>query len=181
MSTIFIIHGVGGNPEENWFPWLKAELEKRGNRVIVPQFPTPEGQTLENWLTTLKTYEAELSSETIFVGHSLGGCFVLNLLELYPAKAAFLVAPVFGKVENIFAPTMKSFYEYNFNWELLKNNCHHFEIFHSENDPYLKLEETEKLAKALDTPLTLIPGAGHFNAKAGYTTFEQLLERIRAI
>lgn len=57
METAFIIHGVGGHPEENWFPWLKKELEKIGYRVFVPKFPTPEGQTLTNWLKTFEPYE----------------------------------------------------------------------------------------------------------------------------
>jgi len=28
--NFFIFHGIYGNPEENWFPWLKKELEKKG-------------------------------------------------------------------------------------------------------------------------------------------------------
>lgn len=72
MSNIFIIHGVDGTPEANWFPWLKTELEKHGHRVIVPQFPTPEGQTLENWLAVLKNYEEFITPDSIFTGHSLG-------------------------------------------------------------------------------------------------------------
>ena len=49
MNTIFLIHGAYGNPNENWFPWLKKQLENKRNKVIIPTFPTPEGQTLENW------------------------------------------------------------------------------------------------------------------------------------
>jgi len=40
MANIFIIHGAYGNPDENWIPWLKTELEKLGNRVFVPKFPS---------------------------------------------------------------------------------------------------------------------------------------------
>jgi len=178
MSTIFIIHGVGGNPEENWFPWLKAELEKLGNKVIVPQFPTPEGQTLGNWLATLKNYEADLTPESILIGHSLGGCFILNLLERYPARAAFLVAPVFGILGNAFDEGMKTFAQREFNWPTILANCSHFEIFHSDNDPYVPLTKAEDLSKHLNTPVTLVPGGGHLNQSAGYTKFRELLERI---
>ena len=45
-SDIFIFHGTGGYPKENWFPWLKQQLEIKGFNVTVPQFPTPEGQSV---------------------------------------------------------------------------------------------------------------------------------------
>jgi len=31
MKRVFIIHGWGGNPEEGWLPWLKKELEAKGD------------------------------------------------------------------------------------------------------------------------------------------------------
>ncbi len=33
--TAFIIHGSYGNPEENWIPWLKRELQQYNFDVIV--------------------------------------------------------------------------------------------------------------------------------------------------
>jgi len=49
MKKILLIYGAGGNPQENWFPWLKEELKKEGHAVMIPQFPnTPEAQTVEN-------------------------------------------------------------------------------------------------------------------------------------
>ena len=63
--NVFIIHGIYGNPNENWFPWLKTELEKKGHEAIAPKFPTPIGQSLESWLKIFKKYEEKISSETI--------------------------------------------------------------------------------------------------------------------
>ena len=58
----YIIHGAYGDPEENWFPWLKTKLEGLGHQVFVPKFPTPENQTLNNWFNVFNKY----SSLTLF-------------------------------------------------------------------------------------------------------------------
>jgi predicted alpha/beta hydrolase family esterase len=50
--------------------------EKEGNKVIVPTFPTPENQTLENRMKVFKPYLKEINENTIFVGHSLGPAFI---------------------------------------------------------------------------------------------------------
>ena len=65
MANIFIIHGSFGHPDENWIPWLKAELEKLGNRVFVPQFPTHENQTLNNWKNTFNENEKYLNKKLV--------------------------------------------------------------------------------------------------------------------
>jgi len=39
----FIIHGTGGTPEGNWFPWLKEKLESIGVTTYIPRFPINEG------------------------------------------------------------------------------------------------------------------------------------------
>jgi len=181
MSTIFIIHGAGGHPEENWFPWLKKELEAINpeNKVIVPQFPTPENQTLDNWLKTFDQYENQIDKNTIFIGHSLGVPFILNLLEKHQVKAAFLVAGFTGKAGNKFDDSMKTFAQKPFDWQKITTNCKKFTIFHSDNDPYIKLEKAEELDGLLKTKVTIVKGAGHFNKSSGYDTFEILLKAVQ--
>ncbi len=181
MSTIFIIHGVGGHPKENWFPWLRQELEQLGKKVIIPQFPTPENQTLSSWLQTFEPYKDLITAETIFIGHSLGVAFILNLLEKYPAKAAILVSGFVGKVGNQFEDSMKTFAERSFDWQEIKNNCKNFLIFHSDNDPYVKLEKAHELADYLGAKVRLVPSGGHFNSDSGYTSFELLLDKIKEL
>lgn len=47
-KRVFIIHGWSGSPEENWFPWLKKELENSGFEVHVPQIPDADNPELIN-------------------------------------------------------------------------------------------------------------------------------------
>lgn len=178
MQNVFIFHGVGGNPHENWFPWLKEELSGRGFNVIVPQFPTPEKQTLENWMKVLEGYREFISKNTILIGHSLGVPFALNIIEKYKVGAAFLVAGFYGKAGNDFDPGMATFAQREFNWSKILANCKKYKVYHSDNDPYIKLEKAQQLAEKLNVKVTLIPGAGHINKSAGYTKFEKLLEDI---
>ncbi|MFA6991897.1 MAG: alpha/beta hydrolase [Candidatus Gracilibacteria bacterium] len=178
MSTFFIIHGVGGTPEENWFPWLKSELEKIGHKVIIPQFPTPENQTLKNWMKIYESYQKDFTEPPILIGHSLGVPFILDILEKYPAKSAYLVSGFVDKADNKFDSGMKTFAQKLFDWPTIKTNCKTFAIFHSDNDPYIKLEKGQEVAKLLDTPLTFIKNAGHFNETSGYTKFPLLLNTI---
>ena len=51
-------------------------------------------------------------------------------------------------------------------------------MYHSDNDPYVSLGNGEKLAEKLGVRLSFVPQAGHFNTKAGYTTFEALRDEV---
>jgi len=183
MRNIFIIHGTAGYPEENWFPWLKQKLEGLGCNVIVPQFPTPQNQTPESWFKVFLKYKKHLTSDTIIIGHSLGGTFLLRFLEnsTIKIKAAFFVAVPIGikPIKNY--KTDKLFLENAFDWAAIKKNCHKFFVFHSDNDPFVCVGNGEHLSKNLDVKLILVSEAGHFNKVAGYTEFPLLLEKIKKI
>lgn len=182
MTKIFIIHGTGGRPEGNWFPWLKDELEKLGHKVFVPKFPTPENQNLENWLKVFEEYKDYIDENTLFVGHSLGPAFLLNVLEHLdkPVKATFFVAGFTGLLNNPeFDNLNKTFTDKAFDWDKIKTNCKKFYVFNSDNDPYVPLEKGKELAKNLGTDLIIVKNAGHINAEFGYTKFELLLEYVK--
>ena len=179
MAT-FIFHGVSGNPGENWFPWLKAELEKIGERAIVPAFPHADEPKLNEWIAHMKQYDADLNEETILIGHSLGAAFALRLPESMqqPIRSTILVAPVWGIMGNEFDARMTTFTVQPYDWERIHRQCGTFSIFQSDNDPYIEVVKTEQLAKNLATSVTMVPGAGHFNSGAGYTQFPALLKLL---
>ncbi|MCR4328230.1 MAG: alpha/beta fold hydrolase [Patescibacteria group bacterium] len=183
MRTIFIFHGTEGHPQENWFPWLKEKLEATGKcKVFVPQFPSPPAvpAKIAEWFEVLKGYEQYINEDTILIGHSLGGIFALRILEQqkHPVRAAVFVGTFINPVGIYRDDTFGGF---SFDWAEIKANAKDCIVYQSDNDPYVSLANGEELAKNLGVELSFIPNAGHFNAKAGYTKFEALLEKLQGI
>ncbi len=182
MKNAIIIHGTYGNPDENWFPWLKEELEKMGYRVDVPSFPTPDNQSLGSWMNTFGNPKDKLNTDSILIGHSLGAVFILTILESLdsPVKAVFLVSGFLGLLGNKeFDDLNISFATKKFNWEKIKSNFKKIYIYHSDNDPYIPLENAKAISKNLGGKLIVIKDAGHFNSKSGYDRFDRLLADIK--
>lgn len=179
-GTAFIIHGAYGNSQENWFPWLKKMLEEKGVKVYAPDFPTPEGHTLNNWMKFFDNYISALKETSIIIGHSMAPAFILSVLEKidFQIKAAFFVAPFIGKLGLPLDELNMTFTEKDFNWDKIKQNCKRFYIYSSDNDEYVPLEKGKELYDILKTDFNVITNAGHFNKKAGYSTFPRLLEDI---
>ncbi len=184
MRNVIIIHGTGGNPKGNWFPWLKAELKGTGYRVIVPKFPTPRGQSLESWMDVFKEFEQYLDEGAIVVGHSLGAAFLLSIIEKidHPIKGAYFISGFTGLLDNSeFDELNRTFVVKDFDWPKIKRNCKRFCVINSDNDPYVPLQKGMDLAKDLDSELIVLKGAGHINQESGYIRFEFLLEEIKNI
>lgn len=184
-TNVFIFHGTEGYPEENWFPWLKQELEQKDCSVFVPQFPTPPivPAKIAEWFDVLKNYEKSIDENTILIGHSLGGIFTLRILEKLerPVKAAFFVGTPIGVRPIANYDRDNSFSGFDFDWEAIKKKAQHFVVFQSDTDPYVGLENGKELANNLSVELSFVPNAGHFNKKAGYTKFEVLRDKILQI
>lgn len=176
----FIIYGVQGTPQSNWFQWLKKELEELGHQIFIPDFPTPENQTLDNWLKVIEPFSKDFNNrETILIGHSLGALFALNIIEKWTVKATFLVGGFAKLPGNRFDPGMTTFAK-DFNWNKIHQNCQNFYIFHGDNDKYVKIETAEDLAQKTDGELTIIKNGGHLNKSAGFVQFPELLQKIKS-
>ncbi len=186
IMKIAITHGTGGNPSINWFPWLSQELRALGHSVIVPAYPTPERQSLNNWFSTFDEEFGfpNLTKETVLIGHSIGAAFTLRLLQEAnePIKACFLVA---GFTHELGLPEYdvlnQTFIREVFDWPYLRSRAGKVFVYHSENDPYVPLKFGEEISNALGTKLTLIPGGGHLNSETGFTKFPRILDDLKTV
>ncbi len=178
----FIIHGTGGEPDSNWFPWLKEKLEQEGHDVLVPDFPGMEQQSLSSWMEIFDGYRDKVTEDTVFVAHSVGSAFVLNLLEEdVRAEACFFVSGFTGLLGNKFDEPNKTITDRDFDFDAIRENCKYFKLYHAPNDPYVPLEKAESLSDDLNAELELIENGGHLNEQSGYTELPELLEDIRNV
>ncbi len=178
----FIFHCWGGDSRSCWRGWLADKLREKGMEVIAPDFPDTENPSLEKWLATVREHVKEFDEDWILVAHSLGCPTILRLLETFgeeeKVRAAILVA-AFAKDLGI--PEIKNFVAKKFDWEKIKRKCDRFIVINSDNDPFIKLSEGERVANLLRGELIVAHGAGHINEGAGYTKYERLLEIIEKL
>ena len=178
---VFIIHGAYGNPEENWFPWLKNEFIKLGIKTFIPRFPTPEGQELNNWMKVFREYIKKMDKDSILIGHSLGPAFIMSVIETLeqPILAAFFVSGFTGLLGlSDFDEINKTITDKKFNYLKIRKNCKNFFIYNSDNDPYVPINKGLQLAENLKGKFTVIKNGGHINSASGYTEFPILLKDI---
>lgn len=183
MKQALIIHGTDGHPEENWFPWLKLQLENLNYNVVVPQFPVGALQTPENWHIELNKYQNSFDHETIVIGHSFGAGFLLKALEHLekPIKAAVFVSPPVGVKPIKYWELDRPLFKDGFEWDKIKKAAQYHIVFHSEDDPYISIGNGEKVAHQLAVELQKEKVAGHFNVTSGYTKFPRLWETLEPI
>lgn len=74
-----------------------------------------------------------------------------------------------------------SFSGFSFDWKSITKKARHFVVFQSDDDPYVSFGNGEELAKKLNGTLNVVPNAGHFNTKAGYTKFKLLLDKLKPV
>ncbi len=182
---LFLIHGTYGNPQENWFPWLKAQAEKMGISVSAPRFPTPEGQNLSHWQEVFDRESQNIPPENlILICHSIGAAFALRQAENSPAafRALILAAPF---VDPLGLPDFDdlnvSFIAAPFNWAAIRQNADVIACFAGDNDPYVPQSFSKKVADHAGASLALIPQGGHLNKAAGFTQFSDLWDFLSGL
>lgn len=184
MKNVLILHGTDFKRElkqryNNWFPWLKEELEKEGYKVWLPELPEAWHPDLERYWNFLKDFD--FNEETVIVGHSSGAAMVLGILHKLPiekkVKLAISVAG-FCKDEGW---GCEGLFSEKYDWKKIKKQAEKIVLFWSPNDPYINKKQTDCLAEKLDVKPIIKYGQKHFSVGTmgeQYREFPELLELI---
>lgn len=197
-----IFHGAYGNKDGNWFLYLKEELEKLSQEVILMQFPVedwdtvnkagpnfiPKNQNLNNWMHAFENNilpQINKNEKLCFIGHSLGPVFILHIIDKFNLQldSAIFVQPFMRSLKQKeawpFDVVNATFYKTDFDFGKLRNLIQCSYVIYSDNDQFVKPELPLEFAGKLNSPTILIKGAKHINAPK-FTQLPLVLELCKS-
>jgi len=162
----FIFHCWGGDGKSCWSSWLCDYLHNKNIETKSPDFPDTNNPNLTKWLDSIRNINKKFNEkdEWVLVGHSLGCPTILRLLESFgPDEHVKKVILVAGFAKDLGIPEIRNFVDMEFNWKKIKSKCDEFVLISSDNDPFIPLDEGERVAKLLGAKFVVEKNAGHLN------------------
>ncbi len=180
MKWAVILHGTASTSQNNWFPWLKTELEKLGYEVWVPDLPDAEQPNIDTYNKFLLSSGWDFN-DNLIIGHSSGSVAILGLLQALPENVKIDTAILIGTFRgNLDRDDLKDV-DVSYDYKKIKSKAKQFIVIHSDNDPYCPLDGAEWVAGQLGAKVTLIPGQQHFSSHLDpkYVKFPEIVEIIK--
>lgn len=174
MKTAILIHGTCDEEEyfsdlypslsnSHWLPWLQKQLLIKGIFTQTPEMVDAYKPEYKKWKKEFERFD--VNEESILVGHSCGGGFLLRWLTENKRQIdkLILVAPWLDpdRVKTT------DFFEFEIDTEL-KNRIKEIHLFVSEDDD-------EDIHKSVDLILKVLPNIEiHKFKDKGHFTFGQM-------
>jgi len=180
-DNIIILHGCPPSeqmitPKENrWMNWLESKLKEKSYTATAPDIPVSWNPTYSDWKKTFEHFQ--VTKNTLLVGHSCGGAFLVRwLLETKKkVKKLILVAP--AKIPEFENDTRKDLYEF----DLPKDGeyiADEIVIFTSNDFPH-HMKSLEIYKESLKPKLRILENKFHFLYFQMKTNeFPELLDEI---
>ena len=183
QKRVFIVHGLGGSPQNCWFPWLKNELEGRGFFVAALAMPHPEIPMIEEWVPYIANAVGESDENTFFVGHSIGCSAILRYIEGIESPVGGVVCVAgYLRMLSYESPEEerieKPWLETEINFETIKRNIGKIVAIFSDDDPEVDLGNKALFEKNLSARTILEHNKGHFSDDAGVVELPSVLEAV---
>ncbi|MCL5783915.1 MAG: alpha/beta hydrolase [Patescibacteria group bacterium] len=174
MQRALLIHGTCDKEEyfsdnypslsnSHWFPWLQKQLLIKGIFTQTPEMPEAYQPNYESWKKEFERFN--VNEETILVGHSCGGGFLVRWLteNKVQIKKLILVAPWLDPGRR----KTTNFFDFSIDPNI-EDRVEEVHIFVSQDDEQDILESVKIIKEVL-------PAIQEYNFKnMGHFTFEDM-------
>ena len=159
--------------KDDWKKWLREDLGE-GYEVILPIMPNKTNARFEEWKLWMDKIVPFLNDDVIFVGHSMGGSFLVKYLSenKFPKKikAVFLVSAMFDYDDDGYSLQSFSLPE---KLDLQTDKVY---LYHSKDDEVVPFRSmTNFKLKLLNAVTRIFEDRGHMNQE----TFPELATDIK--
>jgi len=196
MRKAILIHGYHKkknvmNPNKrmpsnnHWVPWASKQLMINGIFPIAVEMPEPWNPKFEVWKKELERFD--IDKETILIGHSYGGGFVVRWLSETDKKIdkVILVAPYMGlPAKHIIVdqtPTeLAEFFDFPIDRTMVQKTIRGVTILESTNDDPVIDDSLSLLKRSIDDlHVVTVGNRGHFlDRDMGTDRFPELIEEV---
>jgi len=183
-KRVIIVHRWDGEPDGDWYPWLREELEAKGFKVTVPAMPDTSEPKIDAWVSHLKKIVGQPDEDTYFIGHSIGCQTIMRYLETSNAKIGgmiFVAGWLFLRnlenveVEEIARPWLTT----PINFPRVKERTNKITVFLSSNDPFDCSRENEiDFKETLGARVFMEVNMGHFTGDDGVSKIPVVLKEL---
>ena len=181
MKHVILLHGKGGRPDGDFMQWARAELEKNGYSVEIPELPnTNEPDDIEQ--SEYVKNNCKIDENTILVGHSAGGLAAMRLLESTKAGRLVLVSAPFSAtfLDGKTRPSVAHSIERGYDYEKIRSHVSAVLAVYDEGDPIVPLTDGEKYIELLKGIFIRAKGnEGHFNGEKEPDVLMGIMPTIR--
>lgn len=174
-----LIHGNSGStPDDNWFPYVKAGLEKLGIETRAPQFPDADLARASYWLPFLKN-DLKADKNTIIIGHSSGAIAAMRFAENHKLFGSVIVGAYHTDL-GYDKEKLSGYFDASWNWPKIRSNQNWIIQFASLDDPWIPIAEPRFVRDQLLSEYYEYHDQGHFGGDYNKTTFPEILTVIEA-
>lgn len=187
MKRAILIHGWGGTPDVDCFPWLKKELENKGFEVKVPLMPDTFNPKINAWVTKLSKVVGKPDKDTYFIGHSIGCQAIMRYLESLPKNTkvggVVFLAGWFYLTDETWdeeytTEKAKPWIETPIDFKKVKSHTNKFTDIAGDNDPYVLLSDSDIFKKKLGAKIIIERGKGHVCGESKVVELPSALNEI---
>lgn len=169
-----------GNTEirSNWYMNVKQKLENLGIEVVATNMPDPDLARRSVWIPFIEK-QMNKTGNSILIGHSSGAVAIMRYLEDHKAAGAVLVGAYYTDLGDR-REKESGYFDDEWKWNSIKNNCKWIIQFASVDDPYIPVEEARHIRSQLNTEYHEFSDRGHFGSdKENSEEFPEIIEEVK--
>ncbi len=182
-----LVHGCPAKPEDrvdvtkasdkHWIPWMREQMQKNKIRVFTPLMPEPWKPDYAAWKKEFE--KIPVDENTVVVGHSCGGAFLVRWLGETQRKVKKLILLAGAKIPADDAnEVIRNLYDFDID-PRIRDNVGEIAVLISDDDEERHRKSAVLYAEALHGRLVKFKGKGHFLFKQmGTNALPELFDEI---